>query len=95
MIRVVARDHVAPGKKAEAMEIYAPLIEKTRKEKGCIMYTLNESTADPDCLCMIECWETEADLQAHLSGKEFLETVAKLGALMCDKTGIDVYKDLL
>ncbi len=95
MIRVVARDHIAPGKKAEALEIYRPLVERTRKEKGCIMYTLNENLEDPDCLCMIECWETDADLQAHMSTKEFKETVEKLRALTCEKTIANIYRDLL
>lgn len=95
MIRVVARDHLAPGKKAEALEIYRPLIEKTRSQKGCIMYTLNESTSDPNALCMLECWETEEDIQAHISDKEFIETVGKLSALFDQKTVIETYRDLL
>ncbi len=40
-IRVIAAMKLK-GDKAKAMEIVKPLIEATRKEKGCIMYELFE-----------------------------------------------------
>jgi len=69
MIRVLARMNVKPGCWDELTPIFQELVEKSQKENGCIEYSLFIDMADETKCCMVEAWETQADIDAHLNSE--------------------------
>ena len=65
MIYVVATLTIRPETRAELIAAAKTVIGITRKEKGCILYDLHESTTDPARFVFVEQWETMEDLTAH------------------------------
>jgi quinol monooxygenase YgiN len=54
------------------------VIEKSRKESGCLVYTLHESEQDPQQFVFYELYKSDTDLQAHRKSKhvvDFLNTI--------------------
>ena len=87
MIKVVANDYV----KAECVEEYLPvikeLVEKTNAlDPGCIKYELCKDVNDPAHFVMLEEWEDQKSLDAHMKSAHFLEIVPKLGPLAAKPT---------
>jgi len=65
MIYVVATLTIKPETRAELIAAAKTCIGITRKEKGCILYDLHESTTDTARFVFVEQWETMEDLMAH------------------------------
>ena len=66
MVKVLAKSTLKPGSWEKAAPLYRELIEKTRLEKGCIEYSLFIDLNDENKCCMVESWESEDDLAAHM-----------------------------
>ncbi len=70
--RVIARLFIKP----EAIEAFKKqagvIVQKTRKEKGCIFYSLFEEAADPGNFLFYEEYESQEALDIH-SHSEYLE----------------------
>lgn len=66
MIRVVAHLTAKPDKITETRQLLEGFIEPTRKEKGCVLYELQQNLADPTDFTFIEEWDTDEDLENHL-----------------------------
>jgi len=81
-VHVVAVFSVKPEQvdafKAEAKRT---LVEPTVKEAGCIRYELCQDLAEPNRFAMIECWESEQALQAHLAQPSLQQAVARLAPM--------------
>ena len=75
MIKVVARGYYQEGKAEEAIKLYEELIEKTRKEEGCISYSLFRDIEDDSILTMIEEWENKDALDKHFKTENFTRLV--------------------
>ena len=95
MIKVVAKQTVPEGKQEEYLAIAKELFEKTRKEKGNIFYTLNRSVQDPTSLAVIECWEDQEALSAHMASEHFNRILPALGALCEGEGSIEVFEEIL
>ena len=65
MIYVVATLTIKPETRANLIAAAETCIDITRKEKGCILYDLHESTTDPARFVFVEQWEKMEDLMAH------------------------------
>ncbi len=65
MIYVVATLTIKPETRAALIAGAKTCIDITRKEKGCILYDLHESTTDPSRFVFVEQWEKMEDLMAH------------------------------
>ena len=95
MIRVVAKQRIAQGKKEAVLPIFREMIETTRKENGCIAYSLNESVKDPDALAIIEAWETQEDLDIHMVSEHFKRLIPQIGTYLSEPTQIEIYKEII
>ena len=84
MIKVVAKGYFLEGKAEEAIKLYEELVEKTRKEEGCISYSLFRDIEDDSILTMIEEWESKDALDKHFKTEHFTRPVSY--------THLDVYK---
>lgn len=63
---VVASFRVHPGRGEEAVAAFAPTIEQTHGEEGCIAYALHRDVNDPDVLVLVERWTDREALDSHL-----------------------------
>jgi quinol monooxygenase YgiN len=77
VIYVVATLTIKPETRAELIAAAKTCIGITRKEKGCILYDLHESTTDPARFVFVEQWETMEDLMAH-GGNEHMKPWRKV-----------------
>lgn len=94
-IRVVARDHMKPECKEEAYKLLKELIEATQKEPGNISYQYCQDIQNPEYYAMIECWETEEALQAHLHSEHFTRIIPRLGEMMAEPSRLEIYREEL
>lgn len=65
-------------KKAALKFVATELVEKSLQDKGCIGYDLYESTTVDNHLMIVETWESEADLKAHMESAHFKKYVPLL-----------------
>lgn len=54
------------------------LVEFSLRDKGCISYDLYKSTTNDDRYMIIETWESEEDLKAHMASDHFKRLVPEL-----------------
>ena len=69
IVGVVARFTVQPDKADEfARVVNEGIVAPSRSEPGCIRYELWRDNADGASFAMVEEWESDAALDAHLAG---------------------------
>ncbi len=78
MIKVVAKCTVKPDKKAEFQKITSELIDKTRREKGCIAYELFRDGEEERVFVFVESWENRELLNAHIDSKHCKELLPEM-----------------
>ncbi|MFL6558148.1 MAG: putative quinol monooxygenase [Bacillus sp. (in: firmicutes)] len=94
MIKVVCKAVLKPDVKIEEYLIIArEVISETRKEKGCISYTLHEDINEPTILTMIEEWVDEEAINQHNKSEHVLRIVPELRKLR-ESTEINIYKEV-
>lgn len=95
MIKVVAKQLVKEGRLDEFLPIAQQLVEETnKKDAGCIKYEMYQDLSNPLTVTVIEEWENDAVLDAHMKSAHFQSLIPKIGAL-CDKPSeINLYKKL-
>ena len=72
MIKVVFKFKLKPDVSVEDYLVIArEAISETRKEKGCISYTINVDINDPSILTMLEEWEDQESLNQHNKNEMF------------------------
>ncbi len=89
--KVVATKEAVERVKSELLKLVAP----TRKEEGCIGYTLHQDNADPALFIFYENWESAASLEKHMSSDHFKEYIRAVDGLIEEKvvhrmTGIEL-----
>ena len=94
MIKVVARTLV----REECIEAYHALareiVAETKKDRGMITYTMNQSTADPRLHAMIEAWEDMESLQAHMASEHFQRIVPQMAQYAEEKYPPEIYTEV-
>jgi quinol monooxygenase YgiN len=65
-IKVVALITAKPGKANEVKSLLDGLLDPTRVEDGCHEYVLHQKADDEHDFVMLEEWESQAHLDAHL-----------------------------
>ena len=58
---------IDPAKRAAAIAAAKEVMEETRKEEGCISYTLASDLAEDDLFVLFEEWESQAALDRHFA----------------------------
>jgi quinol monooxygenase YgiN len=73
--KVVAKQDSVDNVKSALLKI----IEPTRKEDGCIDYTLYQDNKDPAVFVLHENWKSKDDLEKHMNTAHFISLVAAIG----------------
>lgn len=80
MITLIAEDFIHPDAINIVRPFYSKLIEKTRKESGCISYHLHHDLKSPGHFVFIEKWKNEEAIQLHVESSHFKELVPLIDA---------------
>ena len=73
MIHLVVTMQVKPGSSQAFLDLFARVRPAVLAEAGCVQYQLfadlpgGTQAPDPDCFTLLEQWESEAHLKAHLA----------------------------
>jgi quinol monooxygenase YgiN len=90
-LRVVAHITALPDKIEEAKAVLIGLIAPTRQESACITYELLQNNADPAQFTLVEEWESDAALDAHLKTPHLEAALVKMPALVAAPPDIRRY----
>jgi quinol monooxygenase YgiN len=94
MIKVVAKANYYEDKVEDAIKLYEELVKETRKENGCISYSLFKDTKDPSILTMIEEWESQEALDLHIKSNHFT-TIVPMISKFRKSSELNVYELVL
>ena len=75
MIYASLRMKFVPGEFAQARDILASLVERTKVCPGCLGCSIYRDVLDLDTLLFEEWWETEADLDRHLRSDSYWQVL--------------------
>eukprot|EP00741_Cyanophora_paradoxa_P003106 tig00000670_g3015.t1 len=99
-VRVVAKFECKPGKEEEVISALRKCAVPTKQEAGAIQYQLTQSVSDPTVVVMVEEWESQAALDAHLKTAHLQALLAAMGepgaaaGLLRAPIGLDILKDI-
>jgi quinol monooxygenase YgiN len=94
VIKVVCKAKLKPDVKIEEyLKLAREVVTETRKEKGCIMYTLYEDINDPSILSTLEEWEDEESLNQHNKSEHVMKIVPELRKRR-ESTEINLYREV-
>ena len=82
MIKLIARLHTQPGQADLVASALLDLADPSRAEPGCLLYDVCRSKADPNDLLVLEEWESQAALDAHMATPHFQAFVARIGGAL-------------
>ncbi len=94
VIRVVCKAKLKPKvDHEEYLKIAREVVSVSRKEKGCIMYTLHEDIHDPSTLTTIEEWVDVQAIDEHNKNENVWKYVQELRKFR-ECTEINIYKEV-
>ena len=81
MIKVIANEYIKAECVDDFLRMTKDLVEKTNAlDPGCIKYELCRDINDPSHFVMLEEWEDQKSLDAHMKADHFVNNVPKFGA---------------
>jgi len=95
MIKVVAQFFFKAAEVEKALVLAKELVVETRKEQGCISYELCQNKDKANHVVVIEEWESQAILDAHMETPHFTDLVPKLQALTEEDIIITAFNKVL
>lgn len=93
-VRVVARLIARADGVEEVRAALIALVAPSRRESGCISYELFQNRAVETDFTVLEQWETDAALDAHLETAHFREAASKLQGILACEPDIRRYRQL-
>ena len=87
MIHILANFEVKNDKLSNFIKLCNELIEKSRAEKGCVSYHLQQNTERENHLVFVEEWKSNETIEKHNSSEHFTRIVPLL-VEMCESAPI-------
>ena len=78
MIKVIAHFYIKPELVEKTDGLFKELVEKSRKDKGCISYELFEVEGDTGHMVFIETWKDKSALDSHSKTEHFVRIINEL-----------------
>jgi quinol monooxygenase YgiN len=79
---VIAEINAKPGSEGALRDLLVPFAKSSRKEPGCLVYTLMEVIAEPGRFLTFERWTNKAALEAHMVTPQIKAIVPKLEPIL-------------
>ena len=77
-----------PGREDEMAELLSGMCAPSRNEEGCIFYNLYRATDEAGAFHFIECWKSQAALDAHREEPHYKNFREKLPDLLAEPVGV-------
>lgn len=87
-LHVVATIPTDPERAAEVGPALAGLAAASRGDAGCLKYEVYASAGQPGVYVTVEEWESQADLDAHMTQPHIGEAFAVVGPLLTGEVAI-------
>ena len=94
MIKLISRRIIKPACIESFETLAAELVRESKKEPGCLSYSLNRSEADPRVHVFIECWSDQAAIDAHSASAHFQRIVPQFAALTEERIPVEIFTEL-
>lgn len=95
MMKIIARHVIRTECIEDYQKLAAELVAETRKEPGCLFYTLNQSTSDPRVHCFMEGYKDKAAIEAHNSSEYFQRIVPQFAGLLDEPELVEVMEQII
>ncbi len=79
--KVVAKKEAVQSVRSELLKLIAP----TRKEDGCLDYSLHQDNDNPAVFIFYETWESPAHLEKHMNSDHFKAYIRSTDGLIEEK----------
>lgn len=79
MIVVAGHLTTNPNARDAAIAAIGECVTATQAEAGCIDYRFSADLEDPNRLNMVEIWESEAAMDAHMASPHLAALIGKMG----------------
>ena len=93
-VQMLALCRAKTGLEAETRSVLEAFVKTTRKEPGCISYTLQVDADRPTDFWFIERWANQAAIDAHLANEATASLVADLAELLAEPATLISLKNL-
>jgi quinol monooxygenase YgiN len=67
---------------------------ETHGEDGCLVYAMHRRADDPAEFAIVECWASQAHLDAHLALPQVQELITRLDGLADGQPAFAIYEQL-
>lgn len=94
MIRIISKNPIKAEKKDEFIKLTKELIQKSRKEDGCIAYHLFEDVNDPLILTFVEDWRDQEAINNHNNSEHFKRIVPQFPEFRSGEKELNIYKEI-
>jgi quinol monooxygenase YgiN len=68
---------------------------ETHAEAGCLVYAMHQRVDDPAAFAIVECWASQAHLDAHLGLAKVNHMIATIDGLADGQPAFGIYRTLL
>jgi quinol monooxygenase YgiN len=89
---VIASAKAKPGKEKELEKALLEAAIPTRKQTGCISFSLYKSNEDPNVIIGFERWSSTKDHDKHLQGAHVQTLMTKMADILFEPPKITSYK---
>ena len=73
----IAKLHARPGREADARAALQEAQIGTHSEPGCRLFALHIDESDPGAFVMVEGWDSDAAMEAHIAAPYLQDLIAK------------------
>ena len=94
MIKVLAKSLVKEACVEAYTKLAKELVDKSQSDAGMVYYTLNISVENPRLFAMLECWENQEALQAHMASEHFTTMVPQLGPMVEEGYPLELFVEV-
>lgn len=91
MIIVNGHLTIDPAQRDTALAAIADAVAATRAETGNVDYRFSADLADPDRINMVEIWEDQAAIDAHMGTEHLAAFMAAIGPCVAGSVSITSY----
>jgi quinol monooxygenase YgiN len=93
-LTVIAHYRVQPGRGDEVAEVLRKHLAVTRAEPGNLGFAIHRSTADPDEFALVERFDGQESLDAHVASDHYAQNVTGLIRPLLVGRTVAVYTDV-
>lgn len=95
MLRIIATNYIISEKREVFLSLVKPLIEQSRKEEGCLSYSLFEDTKTANVFTFIEDWRDQEAIDFHRNTLHFIEYVPQIKSFASRESIINIYSEVI